>query len=100
MSLESVSARVREIESRIQALSPEPPMAPLPTPAPFRPPSLQQAESIRADGRSEPIVQSQPFNVTLAQRLGRARLQPTSPALPGHIEELARQYSALNGLDP
>ena len=72
MSLESVSARVREIESRIQALSPEPPMAPLPTPAPFRPPSLQQAESIRADGRSEPIVQSQPFNVTLAQRLGRA----------------------------
>lgn len=86
MSLESVSARILEIEARMQALSPEPPS----------PPPTQQAESL--PGSHAPLAK--PFDVALAQAAGAVRLRPRVCGITPEVEALIEKHSAQNGLDP
>src|SRR5262249_901646 len=90
MSLESVSARVAEIEARLKALAPEP----LAVPRPAQPSTegVQPPERVGHDGESGP----KPFNVALAQAAGQAALRPVSGRFSPYVEHLIEQYSAKN----
>ena len=94
MSIDSVRARVAEIQARIAGLSaeprlPEPPLAPqdfgVTPPASIEP---------------KPAGTIQPFNVALAAQTGQMALKPIAPSLAPQIEDLIAKYSAQNGLDP
>lgn len=92
MSIESVMARIEEIEARIRALSPELPALPLPDSRSF----LQAAGSISSSRETSVL----PFNVSLAQATGQAFLRPASKRFSPEIEALIQKYSSMNGLAP
>jgi soluble lytic murein transglycosylase-like protein len=101
MSLESINARIAEIQSRIGSLTvrPETPPAILPS-VPTTTGSTQSPSTV------------EPFNIALAQAQGGAILRPMpipiptpSPTSSGEkfspfIEGLINKYSTLNSLDP
>ncbi len=87
MSIDSVRARISEIEGRVEGLMQR-----------FQPPT-GAAEATRtapgvASGKSV-----QPFNVALAAQTGQMSIQPAGAFGP-EIEALVHKYSAQNGLDP
>jgi soluble lytic murein transglycosylase-like protein len=89
MSIESVRARMAEIQERIAALSPQPePTLPALDPT-FTPPSP-------LEGR--PGVQ--PFPVALAAQMGQMSIKPVGAGLAPEVEALIAKYSAQNKLDP
>ncbi|HXG24617.1 MAG TPA: lytic transglycosylase domain-containing protein [Chthonomonadales bacterium] len=92
MSIESMIARIEEIEARIRALSPEPPTLPLPDSRSL----LKAAGSISSSGETSAL----PFNVSLAQATGQAFLRPVGKRFPPEIEALIQKYSDMNGLAP
>jgi soluble lytic murein transglycosylase-like protein len=92
MSIESVMARIGEIEARIRALSLEPPTLSLPHP-------FDSGQSAVSMGPSKEAV-VMPFNIRLAQMTGQAFLRPISKRFVPEIEALIQKYSALRGLDP
>lgn len=112
MSLNSINARIAEIQSRIEALAPRTPEAPVFSPS-MNPLSPQNPD------RQIPGVQApsslQPFNVALAdvRPLGSGFTTPGENNIPGvnkesklagrfppYIESLVEKYSAQNGVDP
>lgn len=100
MSIESVRARVAEIEGRIAGL-----MERLDPPdEQFSAPSANSADGIAtaAGGPLNGNSGVMPFNVALAAQFGQIGIKPTAsnPALTPQIEALISKYSALNGLDP
>jgi soluble lytic murein transglycosylase-like protein len=90
MSIDSVRARIAEIEARIQALSP-----------PIQP-AVQQTEQIsQLDSQNTNSVNTvQPFNVTLANATGEVKLKQDPGKYSPEIEALIQKYSGMNGLDP
>jgi soluble lytic murein transglycosylase-like protein len=94
MSIESISARIAEIQSRIDSLTARPePHAPI----------LQPSTQVAAPGLGTP-GSVEPFNVALAQAQGNAFLRPThsdgGTTFSPYIEGLISKYSASNNLDP
>lgn len=103
MSLESINARIAEIQSRIGALT----MQSEAPPAVFGPTAPTIAGLTQVPGAVEP------FNIALARAQGGAFLRPTpiaaGTAVTGgpsgekfspFIEGLINKYSSLNNLDP
>lgn len=90
MSIESVQARIAEIEARIRALTQEPPA---------QQPVLQDKSYV--DGADIPSIPSaKPFNVALAEATGGVSIKPDNPPLSPDIEALVSKYSAKYGLNP
>jgi soluble lytic murein transglycosylase-like protein len=101
MSIDSVRARVAEVQARIAGLS-----AALPSPDPGRldqgvsgiPADAGLTAPVSIDGK--PAATLQPFNVALATQVGQMSVKPIAGGLPPQIENLITKYSAQNGLDP
>ncbi len=90
MSIESVQARIAEIEARIRALTPE---APAPQPV------LQDKSYV--EGANIPTLPpDKPFNVALAEATGGVNIKPDNPPFSPEIESLISKYSAQYGLNP
>jgi soluble lytic murein transglycosylase-like protein len=91
MSIESINARISEIQARIDALTVRPEL-----PAPQMPPPV-------ALGGAQTPAAVEPFNVSLAQVQGSAFLRPAGAeegTFSPYIEGLIAKYSAQNNLDP
>lgn len=103
MSIDSVRARVAEIQARIASLSTEPY-----TPPDASQPDLQLTPTAPLDGKSSFAGgrSVQPFDIALAAKCGQMAVKPVDGSnsepgrLPEEIETLIAKYSALNGLDP
>lgn len=116
MSLESISTRISEIESRIQSLSPAAPgfslsavqkpqnlldgsTKPLQSRSPLS--SKPLPLGISAPGEEGCVVK--PFDVTLAEKQGQVSLRPTGASnvrrFSPQIESLIEKYSTQYGLD-
>lgn len=93
MSLDTVNARIAEIEARIQALTPrpEPPARAVVAPAP------SAAAGPLLGGQSGGV---QPFNVALAQATGQATVRPLVGSFSPKVDALIQKYSSQYGLDP
>jgi soluble lytic murein transglycosylase-like protein len=94
MSIESINARISEIQARIDALTVRPDL-PAPQPA--------AVASVNAPAFAQTPAAVEPFNVSLAQARGSAFLRPTGAdesKFSPYIEGLITKYSAQNNLDP
>jgi soluble lytic murein transglycosylase-like protein len=94
MSIESINARISEIQARIDALTVRPE---IPTP------QAPAAVAAASPGGAQVPASVEPFNVSLAQAQGNAFLRPTSGdegKFSPYIEGLITKYSAQNNLDP
>ncbi len=87
MSVESVTARISELQSRIAELTAGP-----------VPPAGAGAGSLTVTAGGQPLMSSNPFNVALAQATGEAKLRPDG-SLDPKIEGLITKYSALYHVD-
>jgi hypothetical protein len=99
MSIESVNARIAEIEARIQGLTPRAvalEVVPDAAPKPGATPALQPGKPVLDTGT--PTLK--PFDVALAQVTGQARLRPVCGKASPEMDALIDKYSAQNGLDP
>jgi soluble lytic murein transglycosylase-like protein len=98
MSIESVNARIAQIEARIQGLSPqraEPSALPEVAPNAAPTPTIEPGKPFLDNGT--PTVK--PFDVALAQMTGQARLRPVTGKPASEIDALIDKYSTQNGLD-
>jgi soluble lytic murein transglycosylase-like protein len=104
MSIESIQARIYDIQSRIAAITERAEgTATQPTQgAPFLPEgAVQNPDMITESGASKP------FDVLVAQRLGDVRLQQKPSGLagllsgsPAEIDSLVQKYAGQFGVDP
>jgi soluble lytic murein transglycosylase-like protein len=90
MSIESVNARIAELEARIQSMSVQ--VAPRPAE-----PAIQTKPAAPTQDTGTP---TKPFDVALAQATGLARLKPVCGKLAPELDALIEKYSGQNGLDP
>jgi soluble lytic murein transglycosylase-like protein len=88
MSIDTVAARIGEIQSRIAELSEK-----------AAPPVLSKLPTVSGtNGGMALIGGAKPFDVALAQATGKASLRPTGTLDP-KLESLITKYGALNNVD-
>lgn len=99
MSIESVMARVNEIEARLESLWPE--VSPAPPLQPWQTPGAEGRSSGTAISVHPALPAVKPFDVALGQALGQVQVRPVSSRpLSPEIEALITKYSGQYGLAP